>query len=90
MRCSLLLPTGAAFSGEVSLVVAKGSEGELGILPGHAPLITTLQPGPVRLRLPDGTERRFRIGDLGGLLQVRPDPDGGEVLILAEEAEELG
>ena len=83
MKFRLLLPTGALFSGEVAMVVAKASEGELGILPGHAPLITLLQPGPVRLRLPDGAERRFRIG--GGLLQVKPD----EVLILAEEAEEL-
>jgi len=84
MRCLLLLPRGALFDGEVTMVVARGSEGELGILPGHAPLLTTLQPGPVRLRLPDGGERRFRIG--GGLLQVRPD----EVLILVEEAEEQG
>jgi len=83
MKFRLLLPTRAVFNGEVAMVVAKGSEGELGILPGHAPLLTTLQPGPLRLRLPDGTEQRFRIG--GGLLQVKPD----EVLVLAEEAEEL-
>ena len=84
MKCLLLLPRGALFDDEVAMVVARGSEGELGILPGHAPLLTTLQPGPVRLRLPGGGERRFRIG--GGLLQVRPDG----VLILVEEAEEQG
>ena len=83
MKFRLLLPTGAVFNDEVVMVVAKGSEGELGILPSHAPLLTTLRPGPLRLRLPDGKERRFQIN--GGLLRVEPN----EVLVLAEEAEEL-
>lgn len=58
------------FSGLVELVVANGEFGELGITSGHAPLLTSLKPGEVRLNLPDGTEEIYFVR--GGLLEVQP------------------
>jgi len=62
------------------MVVAPGSEGVVGILPRHAPLLTTLQPGIVRIKR-GGTEEAMAVG--GGFLQVARD----QVLILADTAE---
>ena len=62
------------------MVVAPGSEGVLGILPRHAPLLTTLQPGVIRIKHRD-TEDAMSVG--GGFLQVARD----QVLILADTAE---
>ena len=58
------------FSGEASMVFATGTVGELGISPRHAPLITQLKPGPVRVQQPDGEEAFFFVG--GGILEVMP------------------
>jgi F-type H+-transporting ATPase subunit epsilon len=62
------------------MVVAPGAEGVVGILPRHAPLLTTLQPGIVRIKKA-GTEEAISVG--GGFLQVARD----QVLILADTAE---
>jgi len=73
------------YSDEVSAVVAWGVEGQLGILPHHAPLMTMLQPGDILIRK-DKEEEFFAIS--GGFLEVRPD----KVIILAdacERAEEI-
>jgi F-type H+-transporting ATPase subunit epsilon len=64
----------------VDMVVAPGSEGVLGILPRHAPLLTTLQPGEIRIKRGD-TQEEMAVG--GGFLQVARD----QVLILADTAE---
>jgi len=64
----------------VDMVVAPGSEGVVGILPRHAPLLTTLQPGVVRIKR-GGSEEAMSVG--GGFLQVARD----QVLILADTAE---
>lgn len=80
LEFSLLTPGGSLFQGEVEFVAARGVEGELGILPGHMPLVTRLEPGLLRVRLP-GEERRFRLP--GGTLQV----DGERVLVLTDQAE---
>src|ERR1700682_717560 len=64
----------------VDMVVAPGAEGVVGILPRHAPLLTTLQPGVVRIKK-GGTEEAMSVG--GGFLQVAR----GQVLILADTAE---
>ena len=64
----------------VDMVVAPGSEGVVGILPRHAPLLTTLQPGVIRIKR-GGTEEAMSVG--GGFLQVARD----HVLILADTAE---
>ncbi|CAN5379655.1 F0F1 ATP synthase subunit epsilon [soil metagenome] len=58
------------YSGLAEAVYAKGAMGELGIMPGHTPLLTSLQPGQVRLQKPGGGEEIFYIS--GGVLEVQP------------------
>lgn len=66
------------FSGEVRMVVATGEEGEIGILPGHVPLLTMIKPGQIRLVNLNGTEEDYYVS--GGFLEVQPD----KVTILAD------
>jgi F-type H+-transporting ATPase subunit epsilon len=61
---------GEMFSGEASMVFAPGSLGELGIAPRHAPLLTTLKPGEVRVQAEGSDEQVFYVG--GGILEVQP------------------
>jgi F-type H+-transporting ATPase subunit epsilon len=61
---------GQMFSGEASLVLVPGSQGELGIYPRHAPLLTTLKPGEVRVQTAGQEEQVFYVG--GGALEVQP------------------
>ena len=68
------------YSDDVSALVAWGVEGQLGILPHHAPLITILQPGELMIRK-DEEEEYFAIS--GGFLEVRPD----KVVVLADAGE---
>ena len=68
------------FSDDVDVIVAPGIEGQLGILPHHAPLMTMLQPGELLIR--KGGEE-FSLAITGGFLEVRPD----RVVILADAAE---
>ncbi|GAA0359080.1 F0F1 ATP synthase subunit epsilon [Bowmanella denitrificans] len=68
------------FSGRVETIQVTGSEGELGIYPGHAPLLTTLKPGMVRLVKQHGHEELIYIA--GGVLEVQP----GNVTVLADVA----
>jgi F-type H+-transporting ATPase subunit epsilon len=68
------------FHGEATLVVASGEMGELGIAPRHAPLITRLKPGQVRVIGADGEEQFFYIS--GGILEVQPQV----VTVLADTA----
>jgi F-type H+-transporting ATPase subunit epsilon len=58
------------FKGDATLVVAPGEMGELGIAPRHAPLITRLKPGQVRVVLEGGEEQFFYVS--GGILEVQP------------------
>lgn len=58
------------FSGQVSLLVASGAMGELGIMPGHSPLLTTLKPGKIRFKNIENEESLFYIS--GGILEVQP------------------
>ncbi|MGH8162122.1 MAG: F0F1 ATP synthase subunit epsilon [Gammaproteobacteria bacterium] len=60
----------AIFDGEAAMVFAPAEMGEVGILPQHAPLLTRLRPGPVRIRAEDGSEQQFFV--TGGLLEVQP------------------
>ena len=69
------------FSGLVEFVVLPGEVGELGIFPGHMPLMTRIKPGAVRLKL-QGREREELIFVAGGLLEVQP----GLVTVLADTA----
>ncbi len=83
MRCEIVSAEREMFSGKVTMVVASGAVGDLGILPHHTPLLTSLQPGPVRVQLDDGTEELFYVN--GGYLEVQPK----EVTILADVAERV-
>ena len=71
---------GELFSGEATMVFATGKEGDLGIAPRHAPLLTLLKPGEVRVQTPDGQEQHFFVG--GGALEVQPN----KVTVLADTA----
>ena len=80
MHCDIVSAEKAIFSGAVAMVSLRGSIGELGILPGHAPLLTGILPGPVQLRLESGEEEVFYAS--GGFLEVQP----GMVTVLADAA----
>ena len=71
---------GELFSGDAIEMVAPASQGDLGILPRHAPLLTLLKPGEVRVKTPDGQEHHFFVG--GGALEVQPK----RVTVLADTA----
>ena len=59
------------FSGPAEMVVVTGIMGELGILPGHTPLLTAIKPGQIRVALPDGAQEVYYVS--GGILEVQPD-----------------
>ncbi len=60
------------FSGDAEFVVLPGEEGELGIYPRHAPLLTRIKPGTVRIKIPNESEETL-IFVAGGMLEVQPD-----------------
>ncbi len=68
------------FSGLAEMVVLPGEAGELGVLPGHAPLLTRIRPGSVRIKKPDQTEELIFVS--GGILEVQPNL----VTVLADTA----
>jgi F-type H+-transporting ATPase subunit epsilon len=61
----------AVFSGQAKFVALPGESGELGILPGHTPLITRIKPGSVRIEMADGGEEFVFVA--GGILEVQPN-----------------
>ena len=69
------------FSGLAELVVLPGEAGELGVLPGHAPLLSRIRPGAVRIKVPDREEPEI-IFVAGGMLEVQPSL----VTVLADTA----
>ena len=70
MRLDIVTPEKLAFSDEIDSVVVPGGEGELGILPSHAPIVSTLQPGELRY-LKAGKETSLAIGT--GIVEVSHD-----------------
>ena len=70
----------AIFAGEAKFVALPGEAGELGILPGHTPLISRIRPGTVKIVRPDGAEENIFVA--GGILEVQP----GMVTVLADTA----
>jgi F-type H+-transporting ATPase subunit epsilon len=80
IRLDIVTAEQLVFSDDVDIVVAPGIDGEMAILPRHAPLMTMLQPGELRVR--KGGEETF-MAITGGFLEVRPD----RVTILADAAE---
>ena len=79
-QCDIVSAQEEIFSGQATMLFATGKLGELGISPRHAPLITVLKPGPVRVQKPDGQEAFFFVG--GGILEVMPHV----VTVLADTA----
>lgn len=82
IRCEIATQDRQLFEGLVDAIIAPGSEGELGILPHHAPLLTSLGYGVLRLRY-EGREEVFTIA--GGFMDVLPD----SVTILADVGENV-
>ncbi|MEX2470164.1 MAG: F0F1 ATP synthase subunit epsilon [Pseudohongiellaceae bacterium] len=81
MHCDIVSAEANIFSGKVEMLIAAGSLGDLGIAPGHAPLLTGLNPGPVRLIMAGGDEQVYYVS--GGYLEVQR----GVVTILADAAQ---
>jgi F-type H+-transporting ATPase subunit epsilon len=80
IRCDIVSAEAEIFHGTATLVVASGEMGELGIAPRHAPLITRLKPGYVRVVAEGGEEQFFYVS--GGILEVQPQV----VTVLADTA----
>lgn len=80
VHCDIVSAEESIFSGRAELVVASGVLGDLGIAPGHAALLTELQPGPVRVMKQGGGEEIFYV--TGGFIEVQPNV----VTVLADTA----
>ncbi len=80
LHCDIVSAEKEIFSGRVTMVVVTGTLGEIGIMAGHAPLLTGIRPGPVRLKKDDGEEEVFFAS--GGYLEIQP----GIVTVLADTA----
>lgn len=80
IHCDVVSAEKKIFSGLVEMLIAAGSEGDLGIAPGHTPLLTQLKPGPVRVIKQGGEEEILYVS--GGYLEVQPSV----VTLLADTA----
>lgn len=80
VQVEIVTPQRKVFQGEVDILIARGVEGELGVMAGHAPLVTPLKTAPIRLKR--GNEETL-IAVSGGFLEVRPE----KVNVLADTAE---
>ncbi len=79
---NVITPEKVVYSNEVTAVTAHGSNGYLGVLPEHAPLITTLEPGPLSITEPDEKKVTFTVNR--GIMEVRKN----KVVVLADAVEE--
>lgn len=84
VHCNIVSAEDEIFSGLVELLVASGTEGDIGIGYGHAPLLTGLKPGPIRLKKQNGEEEIYYVS--GGYLEVQPD----NITVLADTALRAG
>jgi F-type H+-transporting ATPase subunit epsilon len=82
IRCEIVSQDRMVFAGDADIVVLPGTDGEMGILPHHAPLLTTLKIGIIKVRS-GGKEKIFTVA--GGVAEVQPDI----VTILADAAENV-
>lgn len=80
MHCDIASAEEKLFSGRVEFIVATGTMGDMGVYPGHAPLLTALVPGPVRVMKQNGEEEIYYVS--GGFLEVQPEV----VTVLADTA----
>lgn len=84
IHCDIVSAEEEIFSGLVEMLVASGTLGDLGISYGHAPLLTSLEPGPVRVKTQNGEEQVYYVS--GGYLEVQ----AGTVTVLADTALRAG
>lgn len=82
IRCEIVSQDRTVYRGEADMVVLPGTDGEMGILPHHAPLLTTLKYGIIKVRL-QGQESVFTVA--GGFAEIQPD----QVIVLADAAENI-
>ena len=80
VHCSIVSAEKEIFSGQVEMVVASGTIGELGFYPGHTPLLTGVKAGPIRLKLEGGEEEIFFAS--GGYIEVQQT----SITVLADTA----
>jgi len=80
MHVDIVSVEGEIFSGEAAMVFAPAQMGDVGIAPRHAPLLTNLRPGDLRVQTPEGEEKFFYV--TGGVLEVQPHL----VTVLADSA----
>ena len=80
IQVDIVSAEGELFSGAAAMVFAPASQGDLGIAPRHAPLLTLLKAGEVVVQTPDGQKHHFFVG--GGALEVQPN----KVTVLADTA----
>ena len=79
-QCRVVSAREELYSGEISMLIATGTEGEVGVLAGLTPLITLLKPGAMRVQTPDGEEEVIYVS--GGVLEIQPKM----VTVLADTA----
>jgi F-type H+-transporting ATPase subunit epsilon len=82
IKVSVVTPDGPVYESDVEMVITKAQSGELGILPGHIPMVAPLAIGVVRLKKAGSKEEEL-VAVTGGILEVRPE----KVTILAQAAE---
>lgn len=82
IRCEIVSQDRTVFEGDVDIVVLPGAEGEMGVLPHHSPLLTTLKYGVIRVRK-QGVEQIFAVS--GGVAEIQPDI----ITVLANAAESV-
>ena len=82
IRCEIVSQDRQVFAGDADMIIVPGSQGEMGILPNHAPLLSTLKFGILRVRY-QGQEQIFTIA--GGVIEVQPDL----VTVMADSAENV-
>ncbi|WP_230658325.1 F0F1 ATP synthase subunit epsilon [Psychrobacter sp. I-STPA10] len=70
LQCRVVSAREQIYDGEITMLIATGSEGEIGVLAGHTPMITLLKPGSMRLQTPDGNEEVIYVS--GGVLEIQP------------------
>lgn len=70
LQCNVVSAKETIYSGEISMLIATGVEGEVGILPGHIPFITLLKPGTMQIKTSNGNEEMVYVS--GGVLEVQP------------------
>ena len=82
MYLEIITPEKKLFAGEIKLVKVPGSKGSFEILKNHAPIISTLEEGPVKIIDPEGSETIFNIG--GGVIEAKEN----KIILLAESIQQ--